>query len=83
MTLPHASQFVAFVERLKRYLRVRQVVVAGADLVSVGGVIIRSAPSSLQARADCAAEQGLVKVREHLARLRARGAIDSDSDGDR
>jgi hypothetical protein len=47
-----------------------------SSLMSPAGAVIREQSSELVRQSLAAAEKGIVKVREHLARLRARGVID-------
>jgi hypothetical protein len=65
---------VAFVERLRRYVRVKQVNVNGELLR--GAAIIHTTPSSLLRRAQASASQGAVEVTQQLQRLQQQGKID-------
>ena len=67
---------VALIVAVRRELRVRTVVDPSASLMTSDGAVIREEPSELIRQASAAAAKGIVKVHEHLARLRARGAID-------
>jgi len=71
---PAQSVTVAFIERLRRYVRVRQVTVNGELLR--GGAIIHTTPSSLISRAQASAARGAVEVTQQLRRLRDQGKID-------
>jgi hypothetical protein len=66
----------ALIAAVRRTLRVRTVEDPTASPMGPGGIVIREEPSELVRQASAAATKGLVKVREHLDRLRARGAID-------
>ncbi|HWO18819.1 MAG TPA: hypothetical protein VNO30_08580 [Kofleriaceae bacterium] len=67
---------VALIAAVRRHLHVTTVEVPTASLMSPAGAVIREQSSELERQAAAAAEKGIVKVREHLARLRARGVID-------
>ena len=67
---------VALIVAVRRHLHVRTVVDPAASLMSPAGAVIRDQPSELRRWSSEAAARGAAKVNEHLARLRARGAID-------
>ncbi len=65
---------VAFIEQLRRYVKVKQIFVNG-ELLS-GGAVIHSTTSSLVRRAQASAARGAVEVTQRLQRLRDQGKID-------
>jgi hypothetical protein len=65
---------VAFIQQLRRYVKVKQTVVTG-ELMS-GGAVIHSTPSSLLARARASIARGAVEVAQELQELREQGKID-------
>jgi hypothetical protein len=67
---------VALIVAARRHLHVRAVVDPTASLMSPAGAVIRDDPSELMRWSAEAAARGTTRVSEHLARLRARGAID-------
>jgi hypothetical protein len=68
--------FVAFIERSRRFIKVKQTVVNG-ELLS-GGAVIHTTPSSLVRRAQASAARGAVEVTQELQQLRDQGKIDED-----
>lgn len=58
------------------HLHVKTVVTTSSSLINSGGVVIRDEPSELERQAAASIEKGIIKVQEHLARLRSRGVID-------
>jgi hypothetical protein len=75
---PAQAGTVAFIEQVRRYVKVKQIFVSG-DLLS-GGAVIHSTPSSfpssLVRRAQASAAQGALEVTQELRRLRDEGKID-------
>ena len=65
---------VAFIQQLRRYVKVKQIFVNG-ELLS-GGAVIHSTTSSLVRRAQASAARGAVEVTQRLQRLRDQGKID-------
>jgi hypothetical protein len=65
---------VAFIEQLRRYVKVKQIFVTG-ELLN-GNAVIHTAPSSLISRAEASAAQGAVELAQQLQRLRDQGKID-------
>jgi hypothetical protein len=70
------QQLNALIVAVRRHLHVRTVVNPTSSLMGGTGAVIREQPSELVRQASVAAEEGIAKVNEHLARLRARGVID-------
>jgi hypothetical protein len=68
------NSLVAFIEQLRRYIKVNQIFVSGELLR--GGAVIHTAPSSLLSRARASATRGAAEVRDQLHRLREQGKID-------
>ena len=71
---PMRNTTVAFIEQLRRYVKVKQIFVNG-ELVQ-GGAVIHSATSSLIRRAQTSAARGAIEVTQRLLRLRDQGKID-------
>jgi len=65
---------VAFIEQIRRYVKVKQIFVNG-ELLS-GGAVIHTAPSSLVRLAQASAARGAIEVTKQLQRLREQGKID-------
>jgi hypothetical protein len=75
---PSQNATVAFIEQLRRYVKVRQVFVSG-ELLS-GSAVIHTTPSSLVTRARASAARGALEVTQQLDRLRDQGKIDERGD---
>ncbi len=71
---PMRNTTVAFIEQLRRYVKVKQIFVNG-ELVR-GGAVIHSTTSSLIRRAQASAARGAIEVTQRLQRLRDQGKID-------
>jgi hypothetical protein len=66
---------VAFIEQLRRFIKVKQIFVTG-ELLS-GNAVIHTTPSSLVSRAQALAARGAVEVEHQLQRLQDQGKIDA------
>jgi hypothetical protein len=72
---PMRNTAIAFIEQLRRYVKVKQIFVNG-ELLRGGGAVIHSTTSSLIRRAQASSAQGAIEVTQRLQRLRDQGKID-------
>ncbi|HET7501772.1 MAG TPA: hypothetical protein VFK02_12230 [Kofleriaceae bacterium] len=72
---PAQNTAIAFIQQLRRYLKVTQLVVSG-ELLSGGAVIHSGAQSSLSTRTRASIAQGALELATELQELRDQGKID-------
>lgn len=76
IVVPGNTEFIGFIQKLQRFVRVRSIMIEAA-LLTVNGVVFRTQRSRLQQLADRSIAVGRKQVTEQLARLRARQVIDA------
>ena len=67
---------VALIAAVRRHLHVTTVEVPTSSLMSPAGAVIREQSSEFVRQSSAAIAKGVIRMREQLAQLRARGAID-------